>query len=189
MIAMTPYKKRNFALAKINRYLEPGPVLLVSSAWKGERNIMTMSWLTVMEFTPALVGCIISNRNHSFELIRKSKACVINLPTAELADEVVGIGNCSGRDLDKFAQFKLTALPAKEVAAPLIRECYANFECKLVDTSLITKYNFFIFEVVKALVATGPELPRTLHYRGEGKFMLSGREINLAKKFRHEMLM
>ena len=58
--------------------------------------------------------------------------------------------------------------------APLIGECYASFECKLVDSSLIDKYSLFVLEVVKAHVATSPKYPRTLHYRGDGVFMISG---------------
>jgi flavin reductase (DIM6/NTAB) family NADH-FMN oxidoreductase RutF len=87
---------------------------------------------------------------------------------------VVGIGNCSGKDTDKFATFELTAEPADQVKAPLIRECYANFECRLADARLVQKYNYFIFEVVKAHAATAPRYPRTIHYRGDGVFMFSG---------------
>jgi flavin reductase (DIM6/NTAB) family NADH-FMN oxidoreductase RutF len=156
--------------------------VLVSSAWKGKPNIMTMGWHTVMEFTPSLVGCIISNQNHSFEMIRRSKQCVINIPTADMARKVVGIGNCSGAQVDKFKKFKLTAIPASKVDAPLIEQCYANFECQLHDASLVDRYNFFIFEVVKAHVAAWPRYPRTLHYRGDGIFMLSGRSIKLPSR-------
>ena len=127
-----------------------------------------------MGFEPALVGCYIWDENHSFEMIRASKQCVINLPTVDLVAKVVGIGNSSGRDVDKFAKFKLTAAPGEEVDAPLIEECYANFECRLVDSSLIRKYSLFVLEVVKAHVATSPKFPKTMHYRGEGLFMLSG---------------
>ena len=65
-------------------------------------------------------------------------------------------------------------MPAAKVEAPLIAECYANFECKLVDASLINKYSLFVLEVVKAHVATSPKYPRTIHYRGDGVFMVSG---------------
>jgi len=171
---MTTYRKKNFPVSKIRRFLEPGPIVLVSSAWRGETNIMTMGWHTVMEFTPSLVGCIISEANHSFGLIRKSKACVINLPTVDIASTVVRVGNSNGAEVDKFSAFELTPMPARKVAAPLIDECYANFECRLVDSRLVTKYNFFIFEVVKAHVATAPRYPRTIHYRGDGVFMISG---------------
>ncbi len=150
---------------------------------------MTMGWHTVMEFTPSLVGCIVSSENYSFELIRRSRECVINIPTIELTPQVVGIGNCSGKDTDKFVAFKLTAEPGDKVKAPLIRECYANFECRLADARLVQHYNYFIFEVVKAHAATAPRYPRTIHYRGDGVFMLSGTNTARYRKlFRPEML-
>lgn len=179
---MKTYKKSNFPTAEIRRYLEPGPIVLVSSTWKEETNIMTMGWYTVMEFTPSLRGCIISSENHSFNLIKKSKECVINLPTQDLARQVVGIGNCSGSDVDKFKKFKLTPLKAAKVQAPLIKECYANFECRLYDSKLVNQYNYFIFEVVKAHVATTPKYPTTLHFRGDGIFTVSGKTIKLPSK-------
>jgi flavin reductase (DIM6/NTAB) family NADH-FMN oxidoreductase RutF len=179
----THFRKHHLPAEKIRRYLEPGPIVLVSSAWNGKRNIMTMGWHTVMEFTPSLIGCVISNRNHSFEMIRKSKECVINIPTTALTDEVVGIGNTSGKEIDKFGHFGLTAGKASKVKAPLIRECYANFECRLADDSLIDKYNFFIWKVVNARVANSPKYPETLHYTGDGVFMVSGKIISRRKQF------
>jgi flavin reductase (DIM6/NTAB) family NADH-FMN oxidoreductase RutF len=115
-------------------------------------------------------------------MIKNSKECVINIPTQDMARKVVGIGNCSGSEFDKFKRFKLTAISGSKVHAPLIQECYANFECKLFDAGLVNRYNFFIFEVVKAHVAVSPKYPRTLHYRGDGVFMLSGPSIKLPSK-------
>jgi hypothetical protein len=57
----------------------------------------------VMGFEPSLIGCYIWDQNHSFEMIRKNRECVINIPTYDLAAKVVGIGNSSGRDVGKFA--------------------------------------------------------------------------------------
>src|SRR5882757_6848507 len=106
---MKNYKKYNFPVNQIRRFIEPGPIILVSSAWKSETNIMTMGWHMVMEFTPSLIGCYVWTENHSFEMIRKSKECVINIPTTALAAKVVGIGNSSGRDIDKFKKVGLSA--------------------------------------------------------------------------------
>jgi flavin reductase (DIM6/NTAB) family NADH-FMN oxidoreductase RutF len=178
---MPTYRKTDFPTHNIRRFLEPGPIVLVSSAYKGSTNIMTMGWHMVMEFQPSLIGCCISSANHSFELVRRSRQCVINVPTVDIAATVVKIGNSSGRDIDKFAEFDLTAERAEEVSAPLIAECYANFECKLVDASWVKKYNIFVFEVVRAHVATSPKYPKTIHYRGDGEFMISGEET---RKFR-----
>jgi flavin reductase (DIM6/NTAB) family NADH-FMN oxidoreductase RutF len=182
------YRKRNFPLDQIRRYLEPGPIVLVSSAWRGKTNIMTMGWHMMLGFSPALFACYIWDANHSFEMLRRSKECVINLPTTDLVNEVVGIGNCTGGKIDKFEKFGLTTMPASEVGAPLIQECYANFECRLYDGRQIAKHGLFIWEVVKAHVATSPKLPETVHYRGEGEFMVSGRAINLRRKFKPQNL-
>lgn len=184
----TPFRKKNLPLIEVRRYLEPGPVVLVSSAWNGSRNIMTMNWHAMMEFTPALFGCVISSANHSFRMVRDSRECAINLPTTALTEEVVGIGNSSGLETDKFDEFGLTAEKAKKVKAPLIRECYANFECKLYDDTLVEKYNFFIWKIVNARVAISPKHPQTLHYLGDGEFMVSGRIISRRSRFRPGML-
>ena len=181
-------RKTDLPVSEIRRYLEPGPIVLVTSAHGDKRNVMTMGWHTVMEFTPSLIGCVIAGGNHSFGLIRRSKECVINLPTTALTDQVIGIGNTSGAEIDKFEKFNLTPQKAQEVNAPLIAECHAHFECRLADGRLISKYNFFIFEVVKAYVATSPKHPETLHYTGDGVFMVSGKIISRRSQFRPGML-
>ncbi len=180
--------KVDFPVSQVRRYLEPGPIVMVSSALAERRNIMTMGWHTVMEFTPSLVGCVIASSNFSFGLIRRSRECVINLPTTALTDIVVGVGNTSGAEIDKFARFGLTAVPATRVKAPLIAECHASFECRLFDDALVERYNFFIFEVLKAHVAPSPKRPETLHYTGDGEFVLSGKVISRRRWFRPELL-
>ena len=185
---MKSYRKTDFPTSKIRRFLEPGPIVLVSSAWKGQANIMTMGWHMVMEFSPSLVSCVISAANHSFELIRRSRECAINIPTEDLAEQVVGIGNCSGAEVNKFEKFKLTPFTGAAVRAPLIAECFANLECKLFDAKLVNKYNVFILEVVSARAATSPRYPRTLHYYGDGIFRVPGKTLNLRRRFKPEML-
>ncbi|MDG0817573.1 flavin reductase family protein [Bdellovibrio svalbardensis] len=177
-------KKRNYPLKDVYRLLEPGPVALVTTSYRGESNIMTMSWQTMIDFEPPIVACVISNRNHSFEMIRKSKECVLNIPTLEIAKQVVGCGNTSGDSVDKFKKFKLTALPATTVKAPLIDECYASLECKVIDSKLANKYNLFFLEVQKAWVAPLKKYPSTLHHFGDGHFMIAGKTIKLASKMK-----
>ena len=177
-------KKRTLPLAKVYRVLETGPVVLVTSAGPKRPNIMVMTWHMMMEFEPPLIGCIISNRNGTFEIVRKTKECVINVPTAELAEQVVGCGNVHGRRGDKFSRFGLTPVPASCVQAPLIAECYVNLECVLVDRSMVEKYNMFIFEVRKAWIDPKKKRPRTIHHRGNGVFFVAGREIVLTSKMK-----
>jgi flavin reductase (DIM6/NTAB) family NADH-FMN oxidoreductase RutF len=182
---MNSIPKRSFPISKVRRFLEPGPIVLISSVHKGEANIMTCGWHMMMGYD--LVGCYIWDANHSHDLIRKSKECVINIPTVALAATVVRIGNCSGRDVNKFAKFKLTKEKGRKVSAPLIAECYANIECRLAK--FIGEYSLFVFEVVAARAATSPKFPKTIHYRGDGEFMVSGAETRKWRKlFRPDML-
>ncbi|SJZ53788.1 flavin reductase family protein [Consotaella salsifontis] len=180
--------KRDLPVGEVRRYLEPGPIVLISSRLHDKTNIMTLGWHTIMAFSPSLVGLMISSGNHSFDLIRTSRECVINLPTTALTDEAIAVGNTSGIEIDKFAEFGLTAEEGEEVGAPMIGECHANFECRLYDDALVNRYNFFIFEVVKAHVAESPKHPKTLHYTGDGVFMVSGRVISRRSQFRPDML-
>lgn len=180
--------RRDFPVENVRRYLEPGPIVLVSSRWRGRDNVMTMGWHTVMEFSPSLIGCVISSANHSHEMIRRSRECVINLPTTALTDTVVRIGNCSGAEVDKFEAFSLTKAAATQVRAPLIAECHASFECRLRDTRLIRAYDFFIFEVVHAHVAPRPAHPKTLHYTGDGVFVVAGPTVSRKRLFRPGMV-
>jgi flavin reductase (DIM6/NTAB) family NADH-FMN oxidoreductase RutF len=176
--------KRSCPLAKVYGLLEPGPVVLITTASKGQVDVMTQSWHTMMEFEPPLVGCVVSGRNHSFNLLKASRECVINIPTLELAKQVVGCGNASGRKTDKFKRFGLTPAAASLVKAPLIAECYANLECRIADSRMVNKYNFFILEVVKAWVDPSIKEPRTLHHRGKGVFMVAGKSIKLPSRMK-----
>ncbi len=177
-------KRRSLPLSKVYGLLETGPVVLVTTAHKGRSNIMTQSWHTMMEFEPPLIGCVISARNYSFDLLDASRQCVFNIPTAELLKQVVGIGNCSGKKIDKFKKFGLTPLAAECVQAPLIDECYANLECKVVDRKLVNSYNFFILEVVQAWIVPGLKEPQTLHHRGNGNFMIAGPTVKTTSKMK-----
>jgi flavin reductase (DIM6/NTAB) family NADH-FMN oxidoreductase RutF len=176
--------KKSFPLSKVYGLLEPGPVVLVTTAGKELANIMTQSWHTMIEFEPPLVGCVISNRNYSFDILKATGECVINIPTVELAEKVVGCGNTSGRDVDKFKDFGLTPVAASCVKAPLIDECYANLECKVVDGKMVAKYNLFILEVLKAWIDPSMKHPRTIHHLGKGAFMVAGETIKLPSKMK-----
>ena len=176
--------KTELPLADVYAVLEPGPVVLLSTSIDGVANVMTMSWHTMMEFEPPLVGCVISEANHSFAALRETGECVINVPTVDLAEKVIACGNTSGRTVDKFKTFGLTASPAARVAAPRVEECYANLECRVMDRELVATYNFFVLEVVKAWKDPAVTQPETLHHRGYGRFMVAGREIVLDSKMR-----
>jgi flavin reductase (DIM6/NTAB) family NADH-FMN oxidoreductase RutF len=170
---------KDLPLSKVYQLLEPGPVVLLTTTHKGRANIMTMSWHMMVEFEPPLVACVVSSADHSFAALRATKECVIAIPALELAQIVVGIGNCSGRDVDKFKRFDLTQAPSKCVAPPLVAECFANLECKVVDTHLVNKFNLFVLEVLKAWTDPAQKNPKTIHHHGYGRFAVDGEMIKL----------
>ena len=172
-------RKKEFPLEQVYGLLEPGPVVLVTTCRAGRLNLMPMSWHTMMEFIPPLVGCVISNRNYTFEVLRQTGECVLNIPTLELAEKLVACGNASGKRLNKFKKFGLTPVAGAIVKAPLIAECVASLECKVTDRKLVAKYNFFVLEVVKAWMDPRRKRLRTLHHHGEGVFSVPGRTIHL----------
>jgi flavin reductase (DIM6/NTAB) family NADH-FMN oxidoreductase RutF len=172
------------ALSQVYQLLEPGPVVLLTTARKGRANVMTMSWHMMIEFEPPLIGCVVSSANHSFAALRATKQCVIAIPARKLASKVVEVGNSSGRDIDKFEAFGLTQAPAERVAPPLVVECFANLECAVTDSDLVGKYNLFILEVLKAWIDPAQKNPKTIHHRGYGTFVVDGKTIKLKSKMR-----
>jgi flavin reductase (DIM6/NTAB) family NADH-FMN oxidoreductase RutF len=174
--------KRSLPLARVYRILEPGPVVLVTTAQAGRANVMPMSWHTMIDFEPPLVGCVVSDRNHSFRALRATRECVLNVPTVELARAVVGCGNCSGSRVDKFARFDLIQRPARLVAPPLLEACFASLECRVVDTRLVQRYGFFVLQVVQAWHDPSVREPRTLHHAGRGAFRVAGEVLRLPSR-------
>ena len=174
--------RRSFPLSKVYTLLEPGPVVLLTTARRGRLNVMPMSWHTMLEFEPPLVGCVVSNRNHTFGVLKATRECVIGIPTVAIAERVVGCGNASGARVDKFARFRLTPRPAARVGAPLIEECFANLECRVADTRLVAKYGLFVLEVIQAWIDPAIQNPKTIHHLGRGNFMVAGKRIKLRSR-------
>jgi flavin reductase (DIM6/NTAB) family NADH-FMN oxidoreductase RutF len=171
-------------LAKVYQLLEPGPVVLLTTARRGRANVMTMSWHMMMEFEPPRIACVVSDANHSFAALRATNECVIAIPAVKLARKVVEVGNCSGREVDKFAMIGLTPLPATRVAPPLVAECFANLECRVTDTRLVKRYDLFVLEVLTAWIDPAQKNPKTIHHHGYGKFTVDGRAMTLKSRMR-----
>ena len=166
---------RQLELNKAFTLIEPGPVILVTTHDENKDNIMTISWTMVMDFTPVF-AITTGEWNYSFAALQKHRECVIAIPTVDLLDKVVGIGTCSGADTDKFAKFELTPVPAKLVKPPLIRECLANIECKVID--IVKKHNIVVLEAVAAYLDSERKEKRMVHAVGDGTFIVDGDKID-----------
>lgn len=155
--------------------IEPGPVVLVTTHDGGKDNIMTISWTMVLDFKPVF-AITTGAWNHSFAALRKHRECVIAIPTVDLLDQVVGIGTCSGADTDKFSRFGLTPVPARQVRPPLIKECVANIECRVID--IIERHDIVVLEGIAAYLDTDRKEQRRLHAVGDGTFIVDGRRLD-----------
>lgn len=177
---------RELPLSRVYQLVEPGPVVLLVTSERGRANAMPMSWHLMLEFEPPLVGCVVSDRNHSFGALSRTRECVLAVPSVEIARKVVRCGDLSGRDVDKLAAVGLTPLPAAEVAPPLVAECWADLECRVVDARNVRRYGLFVLEVVKAWIRPGAERrrPRTLHHVGYERFFAAGATIRLPTRAR-----
>jgi len=158
--------------------MESGPVVLVTTYDGKKNNVMTISWTMVLDFKPTF-AITTGEWNYSFAALRKTKECVISIPTVDMLNKVVGIGTCSGADTDKFEKFKLTPVKGREVEAPLIKECLANIECKVVD--IVKKHNIVVLDAVAAYFDTSRKEKRTVHAVGDGTFIVDGRKLDRKK--------
>lgn len=165
-------------LSKAFTLMESGPVVLVTTHDGKTNNIMTVSWTMVMDFTPVF-AITTGEWNHSFAALKKKKECVISIPTVDMLDKVVGIGTCSGENTDKFVKFKLTPVQGQVVKSPLIKECLANMECKVVD--IIKKHNIVVLKAVAAYLDSTRKEKRMVHAVGDGTFIVDGRKIDRTK--------
>ena len=169
---------KQLKLSKAFTLMESGPVVLVTTNDGMKDNIMTISWTMVLDFTP-IFAMTTGEWNYSFSALRRTKECVISIPTVDMLDKVVGIGTCSGADTEKFVKFKLTPLRGKRVKAPLIKECLANIECKVVD--IVKKHNIIVLEDVAAYIDNTRKEKRTVHAVGDGTFIVDGRKLSRKK--------
>ncbi|MDR2211858.1 MAG: flavin reductase family protein [Spirochaetaceae bacterium] len=171
---------KSFPLNRAFTFLEPGPVILVTTAWGEKRNIMTLSWTMVLDFTPRF-AFMTGPWNYSYRALVKTKECVVAIPTVDMSKTVVSIGACSGAALNKFEKFHLTPQEAKFVGAPLIKECYANIECRVADH--IKPHGIFVLDAEAAWIDEKRREKRLFHATGDGRFTADG------EKFSHRRIM
>lgn len=175
---------KEVAVEKALTFIEPGPVVLVTTRNEDKINVMTISWTMAIDFDQHIVlttGCW----NYSFDALMRTRECCVCIPPASIAETVVGIGMISGEDTDKFKKFNLSALKAKTVDAPLIGECMACLECRVSD--YMERYGFVVLKVLRVVVNEDVEDRRILHAVGDGTFFADGEKINLREEMKAKL--
>jgi flavin reductase (DIM6/NTAB) family NADH-FMN oxidoreductase RutF len=132
------------------RLLEPGPLVLVTTLFKSQHNVMSAAWLTPIGTDPAVIGIAIQPDRLTHEFISRSEIFGLSIPTIDLLNAVHRCGIESGRDRDKFLSARLTPMDAREIDAPLVAECVAHIECGLVERITLSDHDLFVGEVLAA---------------------------------------
>jgi len=177
-------------LDRCTRLLNHGPTVLVSAESGGRRNVMAAAWSMPLDFLPPKVAVVLDKQTFTRGLIEDSGHFVLAVPPVALAALTTRVGNCSGRDTDKFASGLATAEPGPATGAPLVDGCIAWLECRrLPEPHIEQAYDLFLGEVVAAWADdrvfrdghwhfddADPAL-RSIHHVAGGHYLVIGDEI------------
>jgi flavin reductase (DIM6/NTAB) family NADH-FMN oxidoreductase RutF len=168
------------------RLLGGGPVLLVTTSWRGVSNVMPAAYVTPLSFAPPLVGLAVHPSRHTHDMIKHSGEFALNVPARELLHHCQYLGSVSGREVDKLELTKLPTFRARNVDAPLLEGCIGYIECGVEDAFTVGDHTLFVGKVVAAQVEeeafdetwllTDPDL-KPLHYLGLNYFAVLGERL------------
>lgn len=185
--------KKEVPLDKATRLINHGPVVMVSSSFGEKKDVTPVAWTMPVEKNPPVIVLEIGENHFIFDCILETKDFVVNIPGKGIAEKVVQCGSCSGRDVDKFEEYGLTAVPAKNVTSPALGESLASLECTLVeDKHLLREYNIVVGKVEYAEAEEGSfdehwlfakDEYKTIHHLGNRTFCFpEGEVIDLRKE-------
>ena len=147
--------------------LYPLPAVMVSCGREGEKpNIITVAWAGTICSDPAMVSISVRPNRYSYDIIRETGEFVINLTTKALAKATDYCGVRSGRDVDKFKETGLTAIPGPVTGCPMVEESPVNLECKVKEVKALGSHDMFLAEVVAVHVSED-------YMEGNGRFRLN----------------
>ena len=128
--------------------LSPLPAALVTCGTVEEPNVLTIAWTGIINSSPAMTYISVRPERWSHHIISESGEFVINVTTDSLVRAADFCGVRSGKDTDKFAEMKLTALPASKVSAPILAQSPISLECKVTEVKHLGSHDMFIAEIV-----------------------------------------
>lgn len=176
--------RTNLPLEKSWKLLNHGPVTLITSAHNGKSNVMAASWAMPLDYAPPKILLVLDAASYSRELVDASGEFGLQIPKRRLAEQTVAVGQSSGRDCDKLMRFGLKTFAAQKIAAPMLEDCLAWLECRVIPDAT-QRYDLFIAEVVAAYVDAerfrdnewhfgSDPLERSMHYISNGAFFATG---------------
>lgn len=131
------------------RLLTPGPVTIVTTAWRDLTNAAPVAWTTPLSMGPPLVGVAVHPDRHTADMIRNSGEFALNIPGPDMLKQVAFLGSQSGRDINKIEAAGLEPFTGLRVTAPLLEGCLAWIECEVRDMHHMPDHTLFVAEVVR----------------------------------------
>ncbi|KRB84840.1 flavin reductase family protein [Noviherbaspirillum sp. Root189] len=179
-------------LSKAYRLLNHGPTVLVSSAYDGAVNVMAAAWSMPLDFSPPKVAVVIDRNTWTRRLVEGSGEFALNVPSRELAQQTLAVGSRSGREVNKFDEYGITAFSAEKIGAPLINGCLGWLECRVIpEPHIQERYDLFLAEVIAAWADPAAFVeghwsfdegsPRSIHYIAGGNFFETGEAFDVKK--------
>ena len=126
----------------------PLPPTLVTCAYEGKVNVLTIAWTGILCTRPPVTYISVRPERYSYDIIKNSGEFVVNLPTKELVRAVDRCGVKTGAKTDKFADCGLHTEDCVNVAVPMIAECPVSIECKVKDIVPLGSHDMFIADIV-----------------------------------------
>lgn len=138
---------------KPGNMLYPVPAVMVSCQREGEKpNIITIAWAGTICSTPAMLSISVRRERYSYDIIKETGEFVVNLVSKDLVRAADYCGVKSGREVDKFAQMKLTPCTLKHVKVPGIEESPVCLACKVVEVKRLGSHDLFLAEILGVTV-------------------------------------
>ncbi|MBF6599863.1 MAG: flavin reductase family protein [Dehalococcoidia bacterium] len=132
------------------RLLGGGPVVLVSTSWHGNQDVMPAAFVTPLSMDPPLIGVAVHPSRHSHDMIKFSEEFALSVPTRALLHHVQYLGSVSGIDLAKLELTRLPTFRGRRIDAPLLEGCIGWIECGVHDAYTIGDHTLFVGKVIAA---------------------------------------
>ena len=153
------------------KYIEPGPLALLTTFDGKKKNVMTISWIMPISWD-ACFTIATGPWNYSYKSLVKTRECAVCIPPANMLETAIGIGCSSGADIDKFKNFKLNYISGETVKVPLLTDCIACLECKVLEH--VKRWDLFVMRAVRLVLNEKHKHARMIHAVGDGSFKLDG---------------
>jgi flavin reductase (DIM6/NTAB) family NADH-FMN oxidoreductase RutF len=178
--------RRNLTEHDARRLLVAGPVVLLTTKWRGNVDVMPVAWSMPVSANPPLIAVCVHPSRHTHDMIRYSEEFALNFPAPELLNHVAYFGSVTGRDVDKLDVTKLPTITARKIEAPLLEGCVAYIECGVEDAIRLGDHTVFVGRVAavsaddEAFNETwllGEPEARPLHYLGGNSYATLGTRL------------